>query len=149
MDLSGEERISAPRDVVWAALNDPAILKSCMPGCQSLEKTSPTELQAVVKITIGPLSASFAGTITLSNINAPDSYTLSAEGKGGIAGFARGTADVVLVDDGAETILRYDAGAQIGGYLARLGSKLVGSVTGKLARQFFADFNATVSAASA
>jgi len=88
MDLTGEERIAAPRDVVWAALNDPEILKQCIPGCQNLEMKSPTELMAVVKVKIGPVSATFNGEVLLSNIQAPESYTISGEGKGGIAGFA-------------------------------------------------------------
>ncbi len=103
MDMTGEERISAPRDAVWRGLNDPEILKRCIPGCQSIEMKSPTELSAVVKIKIGPVSASFTGDVILSNLNPPESYTISGEGKGGIAGFAKGGADVTLVDDGAET----------------------------------------------
>lgn len=144
MDMSGEERIAARRDVVWAALNDPDILRQCIPGCQSLEMTSPTELSASVKIKIGPVSASFSGNVTLSNINAPESYTITGEGKGGIAGFAKGGADVILKEDGAETILTYEAKAEIGGKLAQLGSRLVGSSAKKLAQQFFADFSAVV-----
>ncbi|HTO33932.1 MAG TPA: carbon monoxide dehydrogenase subunit G [Pararhizobium sp.] len=149
MDMNGEERIAAPRDVVWAALNDPDILRQCIPGCQSLEMTSPTELTASVKIKIGPVSASFSGNVILSNINAPESYTISGEGKGGIAGFAKGGADVVLTEDGDETILAYDAKAEIGGKLAQLGSRLVGSSAKKLAQQFFADFSAAVTERSA
>lgn len=145
MDMSGEERIAAPREVVWAALNDPEILKQCIPGCQSLELKSPTELSATVKIRIGPVSASFSGEVVLSNINAPESYTISGEGKGGIAGFAKGGADVALIEDGPETLLRYEAKAEIGGKLAQLGSRLVDSTSKKLAQQFFADFNAAVS----
>ncbi|MCV9962418.1 carbon monoxide dehydrogenase subunit G [Pararhizobium sp. BT-229] len=146
MDMQGEERIAASRDAVWAALNDPEILRQCIPGCQSLELKSPTELSASVKIKIGPVSASFAGDVTLSNIKAPESYTISGEGKGGIAGFAKGGADVVLTEDGGETILVYDVKAEIGGKLAQLGSRLIGSSAKKLAQQFFADFNAAVSA---
>ena len=96
MDMSGEERIAAPREAVWAALNDPEVLKACIPGCQSLTMKSPTELEATVKIKIGPVSASFSGEVTLSNLNPPESYTISGEGKGGIAGFAKGGADVRL-----------------------------------------------------
>ncbi|WP_112809104.1 SRPBCC family protein [Ensifer sp.] len=140
MDMTGEERILAPRDAVWRGLNDPEILKRCIPGCQSIEMKSPTELSAVVKIKIGPVSATFSGDVTLSNLNPPESYTISGEGKGGIAGFAKGGADVTLVDDGAETVLRYDVKAQIGGKLAQLGSRLVDSTAKKLAQQFFSDF---------
>jgi hypothetical protein len=144
MDMTGEERIAAPRDVVWAALNDPDILRQCIPGCQSLERASPTELTATVKVKIGPVSASFNGAVTLSNINEPESYTISGEGKGGIAGFAKGGADVALREDGAETILRYEAKAQVGGKIAQLGSRLVDSSAKKLAQQFFADFSAAI-----
>lgn len=144
MDMTGEERIAAPRDAVWAALNDPDILKQCIPGCQSLERISPTELTATVKLKIGPVSASFNGEVTLSNINAPESYTISGEGKGGIAGFAKGGADVVLKEDGDETILQYEARAQVGGKIAQLGSRLVDSSAKKLAQQFFADFTAAI-----
>lgn len=146
MDVDGEERIAAPRETVWNALNDPEILRQCIPGCQSLEKTSPTELVTTVRIKIGPVGATFNGEITLSNINAPESYTISGEGKGGIAGFGKGTADVVLLEDGDETILRYSAKAQVGGKLAQLGSRLIDSASRKLAQQFFADFNAAVAA---
>ncbi|MGV2101434.1 MULTISPECIES: SRPBCC family protein [unclassified Rhizobium] len=145
MDMTGEERITAPRDAVWAALNDPEVLKRCIPGCQTLEMKSPTELAASVKIKIGPVSATFNGEVTLSNINAPESYTISGEGKGGIAGFAKGGADVVLKEDGAETVLQYNAKAQVGGKIAQLGARLVDSTSQKLAQQFFADFNAAVS----
>ncbi|MBB4567525.1 SRPBCC family protein [Rhizobium leucaenae] len=144
MDMTGEERIAAPRDVVWAALNDPDILKQCIPGCQSLEKISPTELTATVKLKIGPVSASFNGEVTLSNINAPESYTIFGEGKGGIAGFAKGGADVTLKEDGGDTILHYEAKAQVGGKIAQLGSRLVDSSAKKLAQQFFADFTAAL-----
>lgn len=139
MDMSGEERIAAPRDAVWAALNDADVLKACIPGCQSLTMKSPTELEATVKIKIGPVSATFNGDVTLSNLNPPESYTISGEGKGGIAGFAKGGADVRLIEDGDGTILAYDVKAQIGGKLAQLGSRLIDSSSKKLAAQFFSD----------
>ncbi|SCB39341.1 SRPBCC family protein [Rhizobium multihospitium] len=144
MDMTGEERIAAPRDAVWAALNNSEILKQCIPGCQSLDWVSPTELTATVKLKIGPVSASFNGEVKLSNINAPESYTISGEGKGGIAGFAKGGADVVLKEDGNETILQYEAKAQVGGKIAQLGSRLVDSSAKKLAQQFFADFTTAI-----
>ncbi|NRQ13335.1 SRPBCC family protein [Ensifer sesbaniae] len=144
MDMTCEERISAGRDAVWRSLNDPEILKRCIPGCQSLEMTSPTELAAVVKIKIGPVSASFTGNVVLSNLNPPESYTISGEGKGGIAGFAKGGADVTLTEDGAETVLRYDVKAEVGGKLAQLGSRLIDSTAKKLAQQFFTNFCAAV-----
>ena len=142
MDMSGEERIAAPREAVWAALNNPETLKACIPGCQSLIMKSPTELEAVVKIKIGPVSATFTGEVTLSNLNPPEGYTISGEGKGGIAGFAKGGADVRLREDGADTILSYDVKAQIGGKLAQLGSRLIDSTSKKLAAQFFNDLGA-------
>lgn len=146
MDLTGEQRIAASRDIVWAALNDPEILRQCIPGCQSLEMKSPTEFAAIVKIKIGPVSATFSGEVRLSNINAPESYTISGEGKGGIAGFAKGGAVVALQEDGPETLLLYDVNAQIGGKLAQLGSRLIDSTSRKLAEQFFTDFNTAVGA---
>lgn len=145
MEMHGEERIAAPRQMVWEALNDPDVLRDCIPGCQSLEKASDTEMSAVVKIKIGPVSAKFSGEVTLENINAPESYTIVGEGKGGIAGFAKGGADVKLTEDGAETILNYDVKAQVGGKLAQLGSRLIDSTSKKLAGQFFTKFNEVVS----
>ena len=149
MDMSGEERIAAPREAVWAALNDPDVLRACIPGCQSLTMKSPNELEATVKIKIGPVSASFSGEVTLSNLNPPESYTISGEGKGGIAGFAKGGADVRLTEDGDGTILAYDVKAQIGGKLAQLGSRLIDSTSKKLATQFFADLGAKLNGGGA
>ncbi|MEQ8740129.1 MAG: carbon monoxide dehydrogenase subunit G [Hoeflea sp.] len=145
MEMHGEERIVAPRQVVWEALNDPDVLRECIPGCQDLEKTSDNEMAATVKIKIGPVSAKFTGEVTLEKINAPESYTISGEGKGGIAGFAKGGADVRLADEGDETLLTYDVKAQVGGKLAQLGSRLIDSTSKKLAGQFFARFNEIVS----
>lgn len=146
MEMAGQERIAAPRQKVWEALNDPAILKQCIPGCQSLEMTADNQMSATVKIKIGPVSASFSGDVRLENINAPESYTISGEGKGGIAGFAKGGADVRLSDDGDGTILSYDVKAQVGGKLAQLGSRLIDSTSKKLAGEFFQKFNEVVSA---
>jgi len=145
VEMNGEERIAAPRQIVWEALNDPEILRECIPGCQELEKISDTELSAVVKVKIGPVSATFKGDVTLENINAPESYTITGEGKGGIAGFAKGGADVTLTDDGAETVLSYVVNAQVGGKIAQLGSRLIDSSSKKLAGQFFTKFNEVVS----
>ena len=144
MDMTGEVRISAPRDAVWAALNDPEIIKQCIPRCQSFERVSPTEFVALIKFRIGPLTASFHGDVTLSNINAPDSYTIEGEGRGGLAGFAKGGADVVLEADGAETILHYTARGEIGGRIAHMGARLIDSSAKKLTQQFFDDFNAAI-----
>ena len=147
MEMNGEERIAASRDVVWASLNDPEVLRQCIPGCQSLEMTGDNEMAATVKLRIGPVSATFKGAVTLENINAPESYTISGEGKGGIAGFARGGADVSLREDGADTILTYDVKAQVGGKLAQLGSRLIDSTSKKLAGQFFEKFGVVVAEA--
>lgn len=144
--IEGEERIRAPVAKVWEALNDPEVLKACIPGCQSLEKKSDTELAATVVLKIGPIKANFAGEVTLTNLNPPNSYTISGEGKGGIAGFAKGGADVALAADGAdETVLTYAAKADVGGKIAQLGSRLITSTSKKLAGQFFSSFNEKVS----
>lgn len=140
MDLTGEYRIPARREEVWAALNDPAVLAACIPGCESLERISDDQLAARVKAKIGPVSATFTGTVTFSNVRPPEGYTISGEGKGGAAGFAKGGADVTLTEDGGETILRYAAKAQIGGKLAQVGSRLVESTTKRLADEFFSAF---------
>jgi uncharacterized protein len=141
MDMTGEERIPASREIVWAALNNPNVLRKCIPGCETMEKKSPTEMTATVKIKIGPVSASFKGDVTLTNLNPPESYTITGEGSGGIAGFAKGSSDVQLREDGGETILTYTVKAQIGGKLAMLGSRLIDSSSKKLAGQFFEKLN--------
>lgn len=145
MDLTGEERIAASRDTVWKALNDPEILKACIPGCESLEKISDTELEAIVGVKIGPVKARFNGKVQLTNLNPPSSYTISGEGKGGVAGFAKGGADVTLIEEGSETVLAYVVNADVGGKIAQLGSRLIASTSKKLATQFFENFNAAVS----
>ena len=145
--IEGEEKIAAPVQKVWEALNDPAVLKDCIPGCQSLEMKSPTDMAATVVLKIGPIKATFAGEVALLNLNPPHSYTISGEGKGGIAGFAKGGADVKLSEDGADTtILTYQAKAEVGGKIAQLGSRLIQSTSKKLAGQFFSEFNKVVSA---
>jgi carbon monoxide dehydrogenase subunit G len=144
--IEGEERIAAPVQKVWEALNDPAVLKDCIPGCQSLEKKSDTDLAATVVLKIGPIKATFNGEVTLKNLNPPHSYTIAGEGKGGIAGFAKGGADVTLTPDGADTtVLTYAAKADVGGKIAQLGSRLITSTSKKLAGQFFSSFNERVS----
>ena len=125
MDMTGEERIAASREVVWAALNDVAVLKQCIPGCESLEKTSDTDMAARVKLQVGPVRAAFTGKVTLSDIDPPNGYRISGEGQGGVAGYAKGGALVRLVDDGAGTLLKYDAKADVGGKLAQLGGRLI------------------------
>jgi carbon monoxide dehydrogenase subunit G len=147
VDMQGEERIEAPIAKVWAALNDADVLKACIPGCESLEKKSDTELSATVALKIGPIKARFAGEVELQNLKPPHSYTIAGEGKGGIAGFAKGGADVSLTEDGPNaTVLRYTAKADVGGKMAQLGSRLIQSTSKKLAGQFFSEFNKKVSA---
>jgi uncharacterized protein len=144
MDMTGEERIAAKREIVWSALNSPNVLRKCIPNCEKLEKKSPTEMAATVKIKVGPISASFKGNVTLTNLNPPESYTITAEGQGGIAGFAKGSSDVTLVEDGDETVLTYVIKAQMGVKLAMLGSRMIDSSSKKLAAQFFTKFNKVV-----
>lgn len=147
MDMSGEYRIGAPREVVWAALNDPEVLRACIPGCEELTQTSPTGMEAVVVQKIGPVKARFTGAVELVNIEAPASYRIQGEGKGGVAGFAKGGADVTLTaEDNGDTTLRYDVQAMIGGKLASLGSRLINSTAKKLAAQFFENFHNHVDA---
>lgn len=141
MDMTGSYRIGAPRDAVWAALNDVDVLKVCIPGCEEIEQTSPTTMTAKVVQKIGPVKAKFDGAIELLNINAPASYTINGEGQGGVAGFAKGAADVVLTEDGNETVLDFTAHAQVGGKLARLGSRLIDATAKKLATKFFDNFH--------
>ncbi|WP_417688102.1 SRPBCC family protein [Roseibium sp.] len=144
MDMSGEYRIPASREAVWEALNDPAVLKDCIPGCEELEKVSDTEMTAAVTSKIGPVKAKFKGEVKFENINAPESYTIVGEGKGGVAGFAKGGADVHLAEDGGETVLTYTAKAQVGGKLAQLGSRLIDSTARKMADEFFGKFSEVV-----
>lgn len=145
MELTGERRLPAPRDAVWAALNDPDVLKACVPGCESFEREGDDAFTAVAKAKIGPVSAKFTGKVTLTDIDPPNGYTLNGEGQGGAAGFAKGSAKVALEEDGAETILRYDADAQIGGKLAQIGSRLVKSTADQYATKFFDAFAAEIS----
>ena len=140
MDMTGEYRITAPRQKVWDALNDPEILKQCIAGCQELEKTSDTEFSARVHTRVGPVSAKFTGKVELSDIDPPNGYRISGEGQGGVAGFAKGGATVKLTEDGAETVLNYEANATVGGKLAQIGSRLIDSTARKMADDFFRKF---------
>jgi carbon monoxide dehydrogenase subunit G len=145
--IEGEETIAAPIAKVWAALNDAEMLKACIPGCQSLEKTSDTELTATVVLKVGPIKATFKGDVTLKNLNPPHSYTISGEGKGGIAGFAKGGADVVLTEISPnETLLKYAAQADVGGKIAQLGSRLITSTSKKLSGEFFSSLSQKITA---
>jgi carbon monoxide dehydrogenase subunit G len=140
MELSDEVLIPAKRDDVYKALNDVDVLKLCIPGCEELTKESDTELDAVVVLKIGPMKAKFAGHITLDPSNAPSQFSLMGEGDGGVAGFAKGGADVDLIEDGDNTILRYEAKAEPGGKIAQLGSRLIVSTAKKLSAKFFKNF---------
>ena len=149
MQMTGDYRIEAPREAVWAALNDPEVLKASIPGCEELEQTADDAFEAKVRAKVGPVSARFAGAVTLSDIVAPESYTISGEGKGGAAGFASGGAKIRLdaLDDGA-TQLHYEVDAKVGGKLAQLGSRLIDSTAKKMADQFFTTFAEQVSTAA-
>jgi uncharacterized protein len=140
MEMSGSRRIEAPREAVWSALNDSEVLRRCIPGCETLDKTSPTDMTATVTLKIGPVKASFKGKVALSEIDPPNGYRLSGEGAGGAAGFANGSAKVRLEPDGAGTILHYEVQSQIGGKLAQLGSRLIDSTAKVLTEQFFRKF---------
>lgn len=144
MEMSGESRIPASQERVWAALNDPEILKASIPGCQSLEKTSDTTMTATVQAKVGPVKATFKGDVTLSNIDPPNGYTITGEGKGGVAGFAKGGADVKLTPDGDGTLLAYKVNAQVGGKLAQIGARLIDATAKQMADQFFKAFAANV-----
>ncbi len=146
MDLTGEYVINAPRQTVWAALNDPEILKQAISGCEEIERQSDTQLRARVTAKVGPVKARFAGQVTLSNLNPPESYTISGEGQGGAAGFAKGGADVRLEEVAEGTRLTYDVHATVGGKLAQLGGRLVASTAKKQADDFFKRFGTLVGA---
>jgi carbon monoxide dehydrogenase subunit G len=148
MEITGEYRIAAPRQVVWAALNDPEVLKRCIPGCKDLEKRSDNEFAAKVALKIGPISAMFSGAVTLEDLNPPASYTIVGQGQGGAAGFAKGRAKVELDEQGEETNLSYAAKAEVGGKLATLGGRLIQATSKKLADEFFGTFAQTVSGPS-
>jgi len=140
MELADEIVINAPKDVVYAALNDPEILQQCIPGCEELIQHSDTELEAKVVLKVGPVKARFGGDVTLDKSGAPDAFSLSGQGSGGAAGHAKGGADVTLTADGEQTILKYNAKAEIGGKIAQLGSRLIQSTAKKLASKFFTSF---------
>jgi len=149
MDMSGEQTISAPRDRVWAALNDPEILRQAIPGCETVEKTSDSEFVATVVAKVGPVKATFKGKVTLSDIDPPNGYTITGEGQGGAAGFGKGGAKVSLSDAPGGTVLHYTANASVGGKLAQIGSRLIDSTARKMADDFFSRFKEIVSAAAA
>lgn len=146
IEMSGQEHIFAPIETVWAALNDPTTLEQCIPGCEKLDGNGEASFNAIVLLRVGPIKARFKGAVNLDNIEAPNSYTISGEGKGGMAGFAKGVAEVSLaVLSPGETILTYTASAEIGGKLAQLGNRIVQSTSKKLAAEFFTNLNRTIS----
>lgn len=140
MDMTGEQRIPAPREVVWAALNNPDVLRRCIPGCQELTRHSETEMSAVAVVKVGPISARFQGAVTLSELDPPNGYRIVGEGQGGVAGHARGGALVKLVDDGDGTLLTYVVSAQIGGKLAQLGGRMIDATAKSMSAAFFRKF---------
>jgi carbon monoxide dehydrogenase subunit G len=140
MTMNGEVQLPASREAVWAKLNDPEILKACIPGCEELTRTDANEFQAVAKMKIGPVSARFKGKVTLSDLDPPNGYRISGEGEGGVAGFAKGDATVALTDQDGDTLLKYDVEAQTGGKLAQLGQRLIGGTAKMLADEFFTNF---------
>lgn len=144
MDMAGHELIAAPREKIYAALNDPEILKAAIPGCESIDVISVTEMTATVVTRIGPVKAKFQGAVTLSDLDPPNGYTISGEGKGGPAGFAKGGATVRLEESGGGTVLHYEVKADVGGKLAQLGSRLIDSTARKLAGDFFTRFGELV-----
>ncbi|MCA3264111.1 MAG: carbon monoxide dehydrogenase subunit G [Telmatospirillum sp.] len=145
MNLSGEYRLPLPRTVVWDGLNNPEILKQCIPGCEELTKTEDNGFAAKVGLKIGPMTARFTGKVTLSDIDPPNGYKIAGEGQGGVAGFGKGSAIVKLAEDGeGGTILTYTADSQVGGKMAQLGSRLIDATAKKLADEFFGKFATTV-----
>jgi hypothetical protein len=145
MEMSGEERIPASQAETWKALNDPEILKACVPGCESIEPVAENEYQVLMVARIGPVSAKFRGKLALSDIRPPESYALAFEGQGGAAGFGKGSARVQLSPEGDGTLLRYQASASVGGKLAQVGSRLVDAAAKKISQDFFAAFNEKMS----
>ncbi len=140
MEMNGEQRIPATQQQTWEALNDPEVLKACVPGCESIEKLSDTDFQVLMMARVGPVSAKFKGKLTLSDLDPPDAYSIAFEGQGGVAGFGKGGAKVRLEAAGDETVLRYDVKASVGGKLAQIGSRLVGGTARKIANDFFERF---------
>ena len=148
MEMTGEQLIPLPQETTWKALNDPAVLKDCIPGCESIEPSGENQYDVVLTAKVGPVSARFKGKLTLSDMDPPNSYNLAFEGQGGVAGFARGSAHVDLTAQGEDsTRLGYEVKANVGGKLAQIGSRLIDGAARKLAEQFFSAFNRHVTAA--
>jgi len=149
MELNGEKLIPAPIAQTWEALNDPVALQACIAGCESLERTAADTFAAVVTVKIGPISARFRGTLLVSKVQAPNSYTINFQGQGGVAGFGKGSADVSLTAEGNQTRLKYVARAQVGGKMAQVGSRLIDAAAGKIAEDFFRALGTSLQAVSA
>ena len=148
MEMTGEQRVPASQAETWKALNDPDVLKACVPGCESIDRVSDSEFAVQMTARVGPVSAKFKGKLTLSNVKPPQSYSIAFEGQGGVAGFAKGGADVALTADGADaTRLAYRVKANVGGKLAQIGSRLVDAAAQKVANDFFTAFNERMAAA--
>jgi carbon monoxide dehydrogenase subunit G len=146
MEMTGEQRIPASQEETWKALNDPDVLKACIPGCESITPVNENEYNVAMTARVGPVSAKFRGRLQLSDIKPPQSYSLTFEGQGGPAGFAKGAAQVKLVPEKSDTLLRYDVKANVGGKLAQIGSRLIDAAAKKVADEFFQNFNDKMSA---
>lgn len=146
MDIKGEQRIALPQERVWQALNDPEVLRQCIPGCEAVERVSDTEYKVIMTAAIGPVKAKFNGKLLLSDVQPPNAYTLHFEGSGGVAGFGKGTSTVKLSPEAQGTLLNYDAKAQVGGRLAQVGSRLIDGVARNMTEEFFSRFNAVATA---
>ena len=144
MELKGERLIPAPVDTTSAALNNPEILKACIAGCESLERSGDDGFQALVAVRVGPVSAKFKGNLKMTDVKPPNSYTINFDGQGGVAGFGKGSADVVLAPEAGATRLSYIARAQVGGKMAQVGSRLIDAAAGKIAEDFFTAFEAAL-----
>jgi carbon monoxide dehydrogenase subunit G len=144
MDMTGERRIPAPRQTVWEALNNPEVLKISIPGCESLEKLAEDQMKATAAVKVGPIAARFTGKVLLTDIDPPNGYRISGEGQGGAAGFAKGGANVMLADDGDDTLMSYQVHAQVGGKLAQLGGRLIDATAKQMADAFFDRFSKQV-----
>lgn len=147
MELTGERIIPATVEQTWAALNDPEVLKACIAGCESLERTGDNAFTALVAVKVGPVSARFKGNLQMTNVQPPTSYTINFDGQGGVAGFGKGSADVSLEPEGAQTRLKYAAKAQVGGKMAQVGSRLIDAAAGKITEDFFKASEAHLQAA--
>jgi carbon monoxide dehydrogenase subunit G len=149
MELQGERLIPASVDKTWAALNDPEVLKACIAGCESVERTGDDAFAAVVALKVGPVSARFKGNLQMTNIQAPNGYTINFDGQGGVAGFGKGSADVALTAQGdAQTLLKYNARATVGGKMAQIGSRLIDATAAKITEDFFKAFEAHLQASA-